>query len=97
MKDTEPGEQQDMDSALDSDMSRLEIDSNVDNIVTNLDIDWLARQLLELRVSSHGTRGMESWEMSGIEWLNNVALSTGGGPAPGLCENRWIEERACYF
>ena len=83
------GEQQVMDMDMDlpmvgmmteneTGMNSMEIGSNMDDIVANKDIDWLARQLVELRVSRHGTSGLEHWEMSSMEWLNNVAMSAGG-------------------
>ena len=65
-------------SAMETGMRSLEISTNMDDIVTSKDVDWLAKQLVELRVSRHGTSGLEHWEMSSMEWMNNVAVSVGG-------------------
>ena len=58
-------------------MGKLEIGS-MTSMGVDKDIDRLARQLLEMRIKKHMGGGMKHWEMSGIEWLNDMALSLGG-------------------
>ena len=46
---------------------------------TGQDMEMLTRQFMVLKLSRQETSGMEYWESQGMEFLNNVAMSWGGG------------------